>query len=167
MTGAIGIDIAVAKPVTIAWKEQGIWLVRHVEPEDYDMLLSTMELLYCLCYDAATHAAIEQPYVGPNKRGALELARVYGRIEVLCEQAGLVVIPAPPSTWQAEMLTPRGGRLGDRKNRKRLSILVAKGLGADVTDENGKDSDDKADAVCIATWGTEQARLMALERGEG
>lgn len=157
MIGAIGIDIAVAKPCTIAWKGADGWYCFAYMPSDWhgiELRLSTLKGA-----GRRTHAAIEKPYVGANRKDSMDLSRVYGRVEVLCEQAGLVVIPAPPSIWQAEMLTPRGGKLGDSANRKRLSMLVAKdGLGGDPA------NDDESDAMCIAAWGTKQARLKALER---
>jgi hypothetical protein len=90
-----------------------------------------------------------------NPQTHFQLSRVYGRIEVLCEQAGLIVVPAPPSQWQAAMLTPQHSKLGGRKQRKELSMLRAKAEGADVK------NDHEADAVCIAVWA---AMLLRLEQ---
>ena len=163
----IGIDIAVAKPVTMAMNCAGSslgWQIVAVQPSHFETISRSLSF-FKVC-GRATHAAIEYPYVGPNDRDAIRLGIVYGRMEVLCEQAGLIVTKAEPSKWQNAMLKQKGCKLPGRDGRKQLSVMRAYSMGVPGCDPENrvKGDDDVADAANISEWGSIQAEMRERMR---
>lgn len=163
--GVIGIDYDVHR-VTMAVQRYDLWFIKTAETRRGPAILEHLQFMV-ENWDA-THVALEKPFLKrwtDKKTGAQKYApqahaqlwRVYGRIEVLCEQVGIIVVPAPPSVWQAAMLTPQHGKLGGSAERKKLSMMVAEELGAECA------NDHEADAVCMAEWLDKQLRLERAE----
>lgn len=184
MTTCIGIDIAVAKPPTMAVEMGGLWLVKSISMQHHKLVLFQLERMRKAW--SATHVAIEKPYLAErtNKAGQRkqlisifgELSEVYGQIKLLCLQAGFKkenIIPALPMVWMPAMLAqdgymPKGPDAG--KERKHRSVMRAHSMGVPGCDpaKRVKGDDDVADAACIAEWGGIQVEAMERMRvGDG
>jgi len=143
----IGIDPSVAKGNAFAWLRGRKWVTyatrgRHA--------LNDQDVLKVAKTDGATHAVIEDGYVGPNKHTALQLAEVRGALKALAQQVGLEVVLVKPRTWQVAMLTVNGYTPKTRCDIKNQSKWVARlYAGRDI-------GEDESDALCIAVWGNAQ-----------
>ena len=100
------------------------------------------------------HIYIEQQWVMPRQRGAVELLTGYGEIITCCRLVGVEPKIITWSQWKKGVLAEyKEGRSYPKeasihwceKNHPDLSLLV--------TDRCKKPSNDMADAVCIAEYG--------------
>lgn len=108
-----------------------------------------------------THAALEDPFIGPNAKSGLDLAKSYGRWEADCERYGLTVIKNSlrASDWQRHMLVINGKRAPAG-----MSKVWAREVAKSITGYTFRESEqDAADAVCLAAYVETLDRMELLE----
>lgn len=118
-------------------------------------------VINCAVEAGCTHAALEDPFIGPNAKSGLDLAKSYGRWEADCERYGLTVIKNSlrASDWQRHMLVINGKRAPAG-----MSKVWAREVAKSLTGYTFRESEqDAADAVCLAAYVESLDRMELLE----
>ena len=131
------------------WWERGT--TRADKQQKHDILAHAKE-------HGITHAVCEKPvaFAGSHAHVVLSMATSYGRWLEALDMAGLIVVPCLVAQWQSAMLVVNGKKLR-QNDKKEASILVASMLGCTTTDG------DVADAVCLASYGTQALAKMEAD----
>ena len=136
----VGVDPAAAKPLALASYDG-----THYEAAQVDDCGTLLALLKGLARDYRVTVVCEAPWVGPNVKTALKLAKVVGAVEFAALIAGCEVYDmVHPSTWRQRVIGKRLAALPDWKARavKRASQLAGKTI----------EDEDLAEAICICRW---------------
>ncbi|MCP5016905.1 MAG: hypothetical protein GY938_16795 [Ketobacter sp.] len=106
---------------------------------------------------------IEEQWVKKGQGGALTIGKNYGRILGILELGVAPIIEVRPKVWQSRMLAMQ---MYKTQNTKQASILYCRDRGWDVpmtsNYKNATPHDGVADALCIAAYGMELARVEAM-----
>ena len=152
----ISIDPHIKESALAVWLDSKLMDVQMVSTEQ---LITRPNMLIGIPHTQERYCLIEKQYVGQGRETSLELAITAGEIKGVFLYLGFIVEMIPvwgQNSWMMAMLST-GGRMPNRRQAKKLSLMIAQRL---YPEYNFGNNHHLADAVLIGRYWLDKRKWM-------